>query len=143
MPPRFGSRFSEPALPRLAALAGVALGVAMVVSTVIALGPGSRPYWQTTVSVPADANAMQPDEVSFHGATFTIWWPPALPAHSISTGLQGVEIQIAEPSGAVDNTSTGCGACGSGVQSWYSSDGGVGVSYTDGSFELVTLLVAV
>lgn len=143
VPRRPGSQFLKRSLPRLSALLGVVIGVGVLLSTLTFLGPGDRLYWQTTVAVPANANSTHPYEVAFQGATFSIWWPPAPPANSPSTGLVGVEIRVTEPSGILESTRTGCGSCGGGPQSWYSSDGGVGISYTDGSFGTVTLLVAV
>jgi hypothetical protein len=133
-------RFLKGSLPAFSALAGVAVGVVILVSTLTFLGPGDRLYWQDTVTVPAGDNAMHPYEVTFEGAKFSMWWPPS--PQGPSTGLQGVRIQITEPSGGLDTTGTWCGSCGNGVQSWFSSDGDVGIAYSDGSLGTVTLLVA-
>jgi hypothetical protein len=142
MPRPSPSRPSGRRLTLLTALIGVGLGVAVLALTFTTVGPGSRLYWQSTTDVPAGADATHPYAVTFHGATFAMWWPPAPPPNSISTGLTGIELQVTEPSGVVVSTSTGCGSCGGGTQSWYSPDGGVGILYTDGSFGTVTLLVA-
>jgi hypothetical protein len=99
-------------------------------------------YWTSTVTVPASATAAHPFQVAFRGASYSMWWPPALPPGSISTGVEGVGIQITEPSGVVDETGTGCGSCGSGPQYWYSSDGSVGIGFTDDALGTVALLVS-
>jgi hypothetical protein len=143
VPRRPPSPTPKHSLPFIAGILGVVLGVAIVGSTFTTLGPGNRLYWQTTVTVPAGANATHPYEVAFQGATFSMWWPPAPPGNSPSTGLTGIEIRVTEPTGALDSTSTGCGSCGSGPQSWYSPDGDVGISFTDGSFGTDNLLVSV
>jgi hypothetical protein len=134
------SQFRRHLLPRISALIGVALGVGIIFLTCAFLGPGGRLYWQDTVTVPANDNATHPYDATFEGAKFSMWWPPA--PQGPSTGLQGVRIQITEPSGVLDTTGTWCGSCGDGLQSWYSSDGDVGIAYTDGSLGTVTLLVA-
>jgi hypothetical protein len=144
VPRRAVSPFAQRWLPRLAAVIGVALGVAIVIlSTLFLVGPGNQPYWETSVAVPANANATHPYEVTFHGAIFSMSWPPSPPANSISTGVMGVEIRITESSGVLDTTATGCAECGPGTQSWYSPDGSVGIAFNDGELGTVTLLVAV
>jgi len=59
------------------------------------------------------------------------------------SGLVGVFLNITEPNGTVDYTWTGCGACGAELQSWYSDDGAVGISFYDTSLGTPTLLVEV
>ena len=128
-------------LPIVSALIGVGGGVALVLVASTSVGPSGL-YWADTIVVPSSANAAHSFNVSFHGAAFLLWWPPGPPPGSISSGLTGVSIKITEPSGAVVQTATGCGACG-GSHSWYSSDQRVGISWIDGSFGTVTLLVAI
>jgi len=93
------------------------------------------------VTVPTYANETHPYAVSFQGATFTMWWP-YIPPGSSSTGSPGVWVQIIEPTGVIDQTSTDCGECFAGLQNWYSSDESVGLSYHDGA-GIITLLVEV
>lgn len=125
----------------LSMIMGGGIGVAIVIAATTSMGP-DRLYWTDDIVVPGSASATHPYGVSFHGASFQFWWPPAPPPGSASSGLTGVTVQITESSGAVDQTATGCGSCG-GSHSWYSSDGNVGISWTDESFGTVTLLAAV
>jgi hypothetical protein len=106
-----------------------------------ALGPGGRLYWTLPVTVPAAANGTHPYEMKFHAATFIMWWP-FIPSGRVTSGSPGVTIQITEPSGVIDETSTGCVACVVGSRAWYSSDGSVGI-YSVGGSGSVTLLVRV
>jgi hypothetical protein len=142
MPPPSGRRLALRHLPLLSSIVGIAIGVALVLSAVFVVEANNRMYWVSSVTVPAGANATNPFVVEFHGASFSLWWPPAPQPGTASTGLTGVDIQITEPSGVVDKTATGCGSCGSGTQYWYSTDGSVGVGFTDGSFENMTILVS-
>jgi hypothetical protein len=142
MPPPSGRRLALRHLPLLASIVGIAIGVALVLSAVFIVEANDRMYWVSSVTVPADANATNPFVVELHGASFSLWWPPAPRPETPSTGLTGVDIQITEPSGVVDKTATGCGSCGSGTQYWYSADRSVGVGFTDGSFGNMALLVS-
>lgn len=93
----------------LALTCGVLVGGAVVGTAYRSPGP-SRPYGSVGVSVPAGAHAPTPYVVSFDGATFSLGWPDLAPG--AYSGVPGVSILIAEPSGIVDRTGTGCGACG-------------------------------
>jgi hypothetical protein len=117
---------------------GVLVGGSVVGASALMRSPSSL-YWASEASVPSSANESTPYVVSFHGATFSMWWPD-LPPGAYS-GVPGVSIHIAEPSGAVDQTETGCGACGFDQHMWYSNDGEVGISWYDPSEGHVTLLV--
>jgi hypothetical protein len=118
---------------------GVAVGVALSLVVLGSPGPGGLAYLTTSVIVPTNTSATHPYSVSFRGATFTMWYP-YVPPGSISTGSTGVSVEIIEPSGLIDQTSTGCAECFAGIQIWYSSDGSVGISYRDGT-GMLTLLV--
>jgi hypothetical protein len=126
-------------LPVLPPAIGVAVGISLSLLALTSLGPGGRVYWDTSVTVPTGANSTHPYAASFRGATFAMWWP-YIPPGSVSTYASGITVQITEPSGVVDETSTGCEPCLTGLQSWYSSDESVGISYQDAS-GTITLLV--
>lgn len=131
---RHGSRI----LPVLALTCGVLVGGAIVGVSVLTISSGGV-YWNDEVSVPSSANASNPYVVSFHDATFSMWWPEIPPGPY--SGLVGVTILITEPSGVSDQTGTGCVACTFNPHSWYSNDGVVGISWYDSSAGDVTLLV--
>ncbi len=122
-------------------LVGVVAGSSIVAGSILVFGPSGSLYWSKQVSVPAGANESHPDQVTFHGATFTLWWPYVRPG--ASSGVIGVSITITEPSGAVDQTGTGCGACTFNQHTWYSDDGVVGIAWYDRAMGDVTLLVRV
>ena len=117
---------------------GVLVGMAVVGGSYLTLSPQGVVYWYVEVNVPSTANSSNPELVHFDGASFWLWWPAILPG--AYSGVQGVSILVTEPSGTVDETSTGCAACG-GSHTWYSSDGAVGISWTDPSEGSLTLLV--
>jgi hypothetical protein len=118
------------------------VAVSIVLPTCIAVSQGGRPYWITRVTVPSGATQSNPYVVNSHGARFTMWWPELVPGLPYS-GLVGVFINITEPNGHTDQTWTGCAECGFGIQSWYSNDRAVGITFYDNSLGTVNLLVLV
>ncbi len=127
-------------LVAVAVVGGTLVGAGLVAATTFFFGYNGT-YWSMQVSVPRSANESTPYVVSFHGATFTMWWPYVPPG--ASSGVIGVSIVITEPSGTSDQTGTGCAACTFTQHTWYSEDGKVGVAWYDRSMGDVTLLVRV